>query len=144
MMLIRGILPVYSHLFRRETARRLRATACDVTNSYQSHRAVWLNAYSRPDREAILAALEMLAQSVAVGKGVWYYHYAQHEIDEYLAGGMPPIALLAAADLLFETILRSLTPDQQELVDPILAEVRFHLQAIVQDWLLRHQEAVGA
>lgn len=140
----RGIFSVHSHLFRRETARRLRVIAGDVVDVYYGHRAPWFNTYSRPDRPAILLAIEMLAQAVEQGRSMQYHQYSEWQIDTYLADGMPPIVLLAASDLLFQTIGWFLTQDQQELVDPILNEVRIRLQQTVQDCLRRRLEPVGA
>lgn len=135
---------MYSQMFRRETARHLLAITDQVIEVYDSRRSPWLNAHLRPSEHAIRMALEMIVASVAGGDSTIYDHYAAQQTVEYLDLGMPPIAVLAAADLLYGIILGFLTPDQRELVIPVLDAERVSHQQVVHDYLLRRLALAGA
>lgn len=128
---------MYSQMFRRETARRLLTVIDQVIDTYCDGRYPWLNAFTRPSPPAIKLALEVLAASVAGGDPDQYNTYAVQQTEEYLDAGMPPIAVIAAADLLYDIVLGFLTPDQRELVTLVMDAERRQRQQAVQAHLLR-------
>lgn len=134
---------MYSQMFRRETARHLLAVAGQVTEAYNDRRALWLDAGLRPNEHAIKMAIEMIVAAIAGDESARHDHYRAQQTIEYLERGIPPIAVLAAADLLYETILSFLTPDQRELVGPILDADRVTRQQVVRDYLLRSLAPTG-
>lgn len=128
-------LTMYSQMFRRETSRHVLAIADQVVQAYQSRRSPWLNAHLRPSEPAIRESLEMIAASVAGGESAIYDRHAAKQTVEYLELGMPPIAVLAASDLLYAIILGFLTIDQRDLIAPILHAERLERQQVVQEYL---------
>lgn len=124
---------MYSLLFRRETSRRLRAVQEQVITLYLESRFPWLDAYSRPSREGLRKALQMMAEAVDRDDVTWYREYADEELQKFIAADVPPIAMLAAGDLLHEVVLRFLTPDQQLLVREIFAAERRQRQSIAYE-----------
>lgn len=135
---------MYSQMFRRETARRLLGMTGQVLEIYHDRRYPWLMAYQFDWREATQTALTMIANAVGDDD------IGRHEADtawqtkEYLDLGMPPIAILAAEDLLHEIILSLLTTDQQGLVSPLLHAGRVQRQGVIQDHLSRQIGLRGA
>lgn len=140
----RRTLDMYSQMFRRETARRLLAITDQVIDAYRARRSPWLNAHLRLSGEAIKMALEMIVASVADEDSTLYHRYAVQQTLGYLELGMPPIAVLAAADLLYEIVLGFLSADQRELVVPILDAQRLNCQHVVRDYMQRHLALAGA
>lgn len=126
---------MYSRMFRRETSRHLLAISDLVVSCYQVRRSPWLNAHLRPTEPAICLALGKIAASVVSGDGAVYDRHAAQQTVDYLELGMPPIAVLAAVDLLHEIILSFLTADQRDLIAPILEAERSHRQEVVRDYL---------
>jgi hypothetical protein len=126
---------MYSQMFRRETARHLLAITDQVVQAYHARRSPWLNVHLRPSEPAIGRSLEMIAVCVAGADSALYNRHTAKQTVDYLELGMPPIAVLAAVDLLYEIILGFLTPDQRELIVPILDAQRSERQKVVQDYL---------
>lgn len=124
---------MYSRLFRRETGRRLLAVSDQVVDVYLLRRFTWMNAFSRPDRAGIHDYLCVLADAVAHDDTQRYFEYSVAQLHGLLDSGTAPIALLAAGDLLQETILEFLTPDQRELVWDIVAAERQQRQQVLLD-----------
>ncbi len=131
---------MYSRLFRRETGRRLRAVVDQVVENYLARRFTWLNAYSRPSPDGLREYVLVLADAVARDQMSLYFDYTGSQIVELLDSGTAPVALLAAGDLLQDTILELLTPDQREHVSDVFAAERHHRQAIVRHWILPADE----
>jgi hypothetical protein len=90
----------------------------------------WMNAYGGPDLAKTQAMLDVLAESVERDDVDWYRGYATKIQVELLASGMPAIAMFALADLMYGVVLELLTPDQQELVLPLLHKQRRQQQDI--------------
>lgn len=113
-----------SLLFRRETSRRIRQVAQEVADTYQERRYPWLNAYAPHIPWGTRDAVEALADSVADDDPMPYRAAVIQYVDAMLDAGMPPIAVLAAADLFHGSLLALLTPDQRALLDPLLEMAR--------------------
>jgi hypothetical protein len=131
---------MYSHLFRQETARRLRAVSERVIDLYLDNRYPWLNAYSVPSRDQLRFTLETLAEAVAAGDFEGYGSFTEAYIEALIERGIPPVAVLAAADLFYSTVLRFLTPDQRELVEEILEHDRARRQSMLYERVIRPLE----
>lgn len=120
----------------REMAKHLRALSDQVVETYLARRFSWIDAYSRPEPDGIRDYLAVLAESVAHRDPSRYFDYSRAQIDKLLESGMAPIALLAAGDLLQETILELVTPDQREVLWDLLAEERQRRQSYLRDVII--------
>jgi hypothetical protein len=135
---------MYSQLFRRETSRRLRAVKVQVIDLYLESRFHWLDHYSRPSREGLMATMDMLAEAVERDDVTWYRAYCAEQMVELIQQGTAPIAVLAAGDLLYDVVLRFLTPDQRDLVAGIVYAERTQRQSIVYDSVMAGAQERGA
>jgi transcriptional regulator of nitric oxide reductase len=135
---------VYSLLFRRETSRRLRKSSGAIIDAYLQRRFPWLDAYTRPSRATLATSLEMLAEAVARDDVMWYREYLAELLQGLISQGLPPIAVLAAEDLLYEIVPTFLTPDQRELVSRVLDAERRQRQSIVYDTVIGSATKRGA
>lgn len=126
---------MYSRLFRRETGRRLRAIADQVVDAYLARRFTWLNAYSHPNRDGIRDYVLVLAEAVARDDRQLYFDYTVSEIRGLMDSGTAPVALLAAGDLLQDTILELLTPDQREYLRDLFFTEREQRQTLMHEWI---------
>lgn len=126
---------MYSQLFRRETGRRLRALSQQIVDTYLDHRFTWLNAYSRPEPDGLRDYVFVLADAVTHGAPERFFEYSVQYLESLLESGMAPIALLATGDLLQDTILELVTPDQREALWDLFAAERQRRQSIVGDWM---------
>lgn len=131
---------MYSRLFRRETGRRLRSIVDQVVETYLARRFTWLNAYSRPNQDGLREYVLVLADAVTRGEPLLFFDYTLSQIRELLDSGTSPVALLAAGDLLQETILELLTPDQREHLWDVFSAERRLRQDIMQEWILPADE----
>jgi hypothetical protein len=135
---------MYSQLFRRETSRRLRAIRVQVIDLYLESRFHWLDHYSRPSREGLMATMEMLAEAVERDDVTWYRDYCAEQMVTLIEQGTAPIAILAAGDLLYDVVLRFLTRDQRDLVAGIVYAERTQRQSIVYDSVMVNAQERGA
>jgi hypothetical protein len=131
---------MYSRLFRRETGRRLRAVADQVVEDYVARRFTWLNAYSRPSPDGLREYVLVLAEAIARDDLSLYFDYTVSQIGELLEAGTAPVALLAAGDLLQETILQLLTRDQRDYVSDVFSTERQNRQSVLYDQILPADE----
>ncbi|MGH2448753.1 MAG: hypothetical protein ACRDFS_09170 [Chloroflexota bacterium] len=120
-----------SQLFRRETARRLRAVVEDVCLRYRGHRYPWLSAYQEVDEIALRRAVLALAEALEFGDPAPYEAVVQAMVTRMLEEGVPPIAILAIADLFHGTVACELTADQRELLRPMVEAERAQRQDIL-------------
>lgn len=130
------LLPMYSRLFRRETGRRLRAVTDQVVENYLARRFTWLNAYSRPSPDGLREYVLVVAEAVTRDDMSLYFDYTISQVGDLLAAGTAPVALLAAGDLLQDTILDLLTPDQRDYVLDIFSAERENRQSVLYDRIL--------
>jgi hypothetical protein len=133
----------FSRLFRRETSRRLREAAGPIFHDYVQKRYPWLDGYGQVSHAGVEETVHVIAEGVARDDVTWYRGYAEHQVRSRMEQGMPPVALLAAGDVLHSTILWHLTPDQRELVLPLLEAERCQMQAIVYE-VMAEGDAKGA
>jgi len=133
-----------SGLFRRETARRLTAKLDETVERYEAKRPSWLNAFRGPDPEAVRQGIIILAQAIATGDIASYRGWVSTEVEALIEGGVPPIAILAASELLYATVLAFLTPDQRRLVEDLLDASRAERQAVIYDRVIAPLVRLGA
>jgi hypothetical protein len=126
---------MYSRLFRRETGRRLRAVSAQIVERYLDRRFAWLDSFSRPQPEGIDEYVRALADAVSADAPDQYFDYSLSHLQELLRSGTAPIALLAAGDLLQDSILEFVTPDQREALWELFAQEREQRQSVVRDWI---------
>jgi hypothetical protein len=126
---------MYSLLFRRETGRRLLALSQQVVENYLDRRFSWIDAYSRPEPDGLRDYVAVLADAVTREAPEQFFEYSAQHLESYLESGIAPIALLATGDLLQDTILELVTPDQREALWDLFAAERQHRQSIVRDWI---------
>jgi hypothetical protein len=126
---------MYSRLFRRETGKRLRAISGQVIKTYLDRRFAWLDVYSRPSPDGIRDYIRVLAEAVERDNPTLYFDYSASSLGALLDSGTAPIALIAAGDLLQDTILDFLTPDQREAVWDFFGAERQRRQEILRNWL---------
>lgn len=110
---------------------------------YLDGRYRWMSAFHAPDREILNEQILALADAVESGKVMRYRTYATVTAADYLAQGMRPILILAAADVFEQAVLRCLTPDQQSVIEPFFQAGREQRELVLDDWLER-AEAAGA
>lgn len=134
---------MHSRLFRRETARHLRACSHRITEAYLDGRFTWIDAFSRPSRAGLLETVSRLADAVEADDAALYSDYTATYLEDLIAAGIPPIATLAAGDLFHEALRSFLTVDQRELIDGILDADQRARQAVVYERVMR-DEARGA
>lgn len=134
----------HSQLFRRETARHLRSIADEVIALYIGQHPSWLGTYMVPTRDELLFALETLAEAIEKGDVAVYRRLADAYAEDLLGSGMPPVAVLAAAELLYGTILRCLTPDQRDLAQDYIAAEQGRLQELMYERVILPAEQRGA
>lgn len=127
---------MYSRLFRRETGRRLRAVADLIVDAYLDQRFTWLNAYSRPNPDGLLEYVCIVAEAIENDNASLYFDYSLSQLAALLDSGTAPVALLAAGDLLQDTILGVLTADQREALRDLFSAERQLRQTVLHERIL--------
>jgi hypothetical protein len=134
---------MYSRLFRRETARHLRASRHAIADAYLGRRFTWLDAFSTPSRQALCEAVDQLADAVERDNLRLYSDYSARYLDDLLGGGVPPIVVLALGDLFTDAVCSYLTPDRYDMVSELLNLDQRFRQAVVYERMILDQ-AQGA